>query len=111
MTTVTPGEIKVVRNAGMPIFRNPQRFGDLYVQLLVEFPKTLTSRAKQGLAKFLPGPAINISPSVEEPSEELPLMDIDPDVERARRQQQSSEETQGVSEEGSYEPDKECRTQ
>jgi DnaJ-class molecular chaperone len=37
----SPGDVLVVRNKGMPIFGETDRFGDLYVKIKCEFPRKL----------------------------------------------------------------------
>jgi len=37
--TITPNEAKTVKGKGMPFFKNPTHFGNLYIHFRVIFPK------------------------------------------------------------------------
>lgn len=55
---VKPGDIKTVEELGMPIFRTPYRFGNLFINFEVEFPSPHSFSAKQvaTLRSILPQP-------------------------------------------------------
>jgi curved DNA-binding protein len=42
-----PGQVFRLAGRGMPILRNPQRFGDLYVKLKIALPKQLTDQQRK----------------------------------------------------------------
>ena len=48
---VKPGELKTIKECGMPFFNSPFRFGNLYVQFNVNFPDKVTEDQKAQLVK------------------------------------------------------------
>jgi DnaJ family protein A protein 2 len=42
-----PGDIKGIKEEGMPMQKHPSTKGHLYIELDIEFPKMLTSNVKQ----------------------------------------------------------------
>ena len=50
---VRPGDMKVLRGQGMPSYRHHE-MGDLYVNLSVKFPDSLSEEQLQALEKALP---------------------------------------------------------
>jgi len=55
---VKPGDIKAIREEGMPMLKNPYMRGSLYIEFDVEFPSpgSLTNEQIQILKKTLPSP-------------------------------------------------------
>jgi len=53
---ITPGEVRMLANEGMPIHKRPMENGNLYIQFTIEFPKpgTLNPTQIQQLEKVLP---------------------------------------------------------
>ena len=53
---VKPGDIRTVEDLGMPIMQTPYKFGNLFIHLEVEFPRTIELGAghKELLAAVLP---------------------------------------------------------
>lgn len=90
---ITPGEIRVIPNEGMPIHKRPFEKGNLIIQFNVEFPKPgqLSPKQIEQLEKLLPGrrPAPKITDSMEEV--ELTKMTEQQRRESARRQARGGE--------------------
>lgn len=78
------GDIKSIRNEGMPIYKNPTEKGRLIVQFNVNFPKSIPPAAVPKLEACLPPRAEIIVP---DDAEEVTLNDFDPKS-HSRRQQQ-----------------------
>mmetsp|Transcript_6847 Transcript_6847/g.12428 ORF Transcript_6847/g.12428 Transcript_6847/m.12428 type:complete len:437 (+) Transcript_6847:1278-2588(+) len=55
---VKPGDVKTVEELGMPIFRTPYRFGNLFVYFEVDFPlpQSFTDEQQSTLRTILPPP-------------------------------------------------------
>lgn len=53
---VKPDTGKVIVGEGFPSRRNPSQKGDLYIQFIIDFPDTLSSRQKEILKEVLPCP-------------------------------------------------------
>lgn len=49
--------MKAVKGEGMPTYKNPFAFGNLFLILNIEFPDGLSPEQQEGLRKHLPGPA------------------------------------------------------
>jgi len=66
---ITPGEVKVVPNEGMPKHKSPFERGNLYIQFTIEFPKPgfLKDKQIQELEKVLPPrrPAAKVTDDME----------------------------------------------
>jgi len=48
---IKPGELKTVKECGMPFFNSPFRFGNLYIQFNISFPEKVTEDQKTQLKK------------------------------------------------------------
>lgn len=48
---VKPGDLKTVKECGMPFFTSPFRFGNLFIQFNVVFPKKVSEDQKNQLAQ------------------------------------------------------------
>ena len=62
---ITPGDIKTVKELGLPKFSSPWEFGNLFIQFDVEFPSSgsLSSKAMAALQKALPpSPNMDLEP-------------------------------------------------
>lgn len=46
------GKILRIKNAGMPLLKNPSKFGSLYIKVFVEIPKSINREEKLILEKF-----------------------------------------------------------
>jgi len=88
---IQPGEKRKVLQKGMPILNKPDKFGDLYIELTVVLPTTLTKDQIANLQKILP-----YKPVVEKPEYiKCNLQKVLPHEEREkqyRQQQQQREE-------------------
>lgn len=49
-----PGDVKCVRNEGMPIYKNPTEKGRLVIQFSVNFPKSIPAPVIPQLERCLP---------------------------------------------------------
>lgn len=49
--------MKAVKGEGMPTYKNPFAFGNLFLILNIEFPEGLSPEQQEGLRKHLPAPA------------------------------------------------------
>jgi len=98
-TVVKPGDFKALKDEGMPIWKNPYVFGNLYIQFDVEFPlpQQLTDAKLKELERTLPGDRVQAKPEVnakamvdEGPEvEDVKLIDVDMDVEKRRFAQEA----------------------
>jgi DnaJ homolog subfamily A member 2 len=95
-----PGDVKAVRDEGMPQHKNPFVRGNLYIEFDVEFPKpnSIAENTRKLLAKILPESEIkdmdmdaNHTDADGHGPEECHLEDVDIDVERQRFAQQQRE--------------------
>jgi DnaJ-class molecular chaperone len=50
-----PGQLFRLVGKGMPVLRQPNTFGNLYVRVKVELPKTLTSTQREMFEKLRKG--------------------------------------------------------
>ena len=100
---VRPGDVKAIMHEGMPQKHNPYVKGNLYIELDVVFPQSLTPGKKEQLLKVLGAPAVEKAPvvkrkevkqnedgmevetEVEDVPEEVTLVDVDMEQERANR--------------------------
>jgi len=48
---IKPGELKTVKECGMPFFNSPYRFGNLYIQFNIKFPEKVSEEQKTQLSK------------------------------------------------------------
>jgi len=83
---IKPGDIKAIRNEGMPIYKNPTEKGRLVIQFSVNFPKSIPSTVIPQLEHCLPPRHQCIIP---DDAEEVVLMEFDAKA-HARRQQQQA---------------------
>ena len=51
---IKPGDIKTVKECGMPFFEHPTKYGNLYIKFNIIFPKTLGEKQKQALQQLFP---------------------------------------------------------
>jgi DnaJ family protein A protein 2 len=65
---IKPGELKTVRECGMPFFESPFRFGNLFINFNIIFPDKLDSSQRDTLFKVFNGHKIN---QVTEKTEEV----------------------------------------
>lgn len=58
-TVIKPGDFRIIKDEGMPQYRNPTQHGNLYIEFDVTFPAPgqLNAKAKAELRKLLPAPA------------------------------------------------------
>ena len=50
---VKPGDLKTVKECGMPFFNSPFRFGNLFIQFNILFPTKISEDQKTQLTKVL----------------------------------------------------------
>jgi len=48
-----PGEIIILPNKGMPVYKEDGKYGDLFVHVTVEFPYVLTNDEIESVKKLL----------------------------------------------------------
>lgn len=48
---IKPGELRTVKECGMPFFNSPYRFGNMYVQFNIVFPEKVSEEQKTQLSK------------------------------------------------------------
>jgi DnaJ family protein A protein 2 len=66
-TIIKPGELKTVRECGLPFFESPFRFGNLFVNFNIVFPDKLDCNQRDTLFKTLNGHKLNqVTEKVEE---------------------------------------------
>jgi DnaJ family protein A protein 2 len=87
---VQPGEKRKVVNQGMPVLNKPDKFGDLYIELTVLLPTTLTKEQVTNLQKILPYKPVPVKPEYVKCN----LQKVLPHEEREKqyKQQQQKEE-------------------
>lgn len=88
-----PGDVKSIRNEGMPMAKNPQDKGQLFIEFQVEFPKPeqLEENVRKLLRKVLPAPETKDMDTLPEDHEEVTLVDVDIDAERRKYETQQKE--------------------
>lgn len=57
---IKPGILKTVHDCGMPFFESPYRFGNLYINFNIIFPKSLSEEQKKGLKLLFPSMGMEI---------------------------------------------------
>ncbi len=85
---VKPGDVKAIKDEGMPYPKNPYVRGTLFVEFDVQFPVpgSITAAHKQQLAAVLPQPAPLAAPAGE--SEDVTLVDVDLEQEKKKQAEQ-----------------------
>lgn len=78
--------IKVIRNEGMPIYRNPFEKGNLYVRFTIDYPEkySITPEQLRQIETFLPPRPVFVMPAGEH-VEEVNWFDFDPDTDEDQR--------------------------
>jgi DnaJ family protein A protein 2 len=69
--------MKAVKDQGMPTYKNPFIYGNLFLILTIQFPDTLTAETQQALRKVLP-PSLNPAVKSGSDHEEHIVTEIDP---------------------------------
>merc|ERR1712137_186125 len=91
---IKPGDVKAIRDEGMPEHKNPYNRGNMYVEFKIKFPEKseLGPKASEWLPKVLP-PAEekNAMDNLPDEYEEFVLEDVDIDAERRRFEQAHKE--------------------
>ena len=111
-TVYKPGDIKAVLGEGMPQKSNPYVKGNLYIELDVTFPASLTDATKAELVTVLGAPAVLKAPVVkrketrvdddgmevetivDDVPEEARLVNVDMEAERASRHAEQQQREQ-----------------
>lgn len=76
---------KCVVGEGMPVFKNSMSKGNLFIEIEILFPKTISAADAKALQKVLPGPEKKITES--EDAEVHFLEDVDPKASAAQTEQ------------------------
>lgn len=91
---VRPGDVKAIKDEGMPQKHNPYVRGSLYVDFDVVFPAELTEASKKVLKSVLPPPPADAGSDAmsDAQPEEVTLQTVDIEAEKRKFQQQEREE-------------------
>ena len=54
---IKPDDLKTIPEKGLPFYKQPYKFGNLFVKFTVVFPDSLPAAALAPLKAALPGPA------------------------------------------------------
>jgi DnaJ family protein A protein 2 len=127
---IRPGDVKAVMNEGMPQKSNPYVKGNLYIELDVQFPDSLTPAKRAELLRVLGAPAVERAPvvkrkevkqnedgmdvetEVDDVPEEVTLTEVDMEAERAARAVEGQQrEAYEEDEEGGRRGQPGCRAQ
>jgi len=100
-TITKPGDFKVVRDEGMPHKKNHFVRGSLYIEFIIDFPKsgTLSAKSKAALVKILPPPEKEREPEKMEdvpPRKEGDEEDGEQETETSRPVQDASAQAEEV---------------
>ena len=71
---IKPGILKCVSDLGMPFYDNPVRFGNLYLNFNIVFPKSLSDKQKNDLNDLFPNSDMEVD-DIDNISEKYPLSD------------------------------------
>lgn len=113
---VRPGDLKCIRDEGMPYEKNPYQKGGLYIEFKIIFPPngSIDAGKQQLLSRILPPPPAPMEVHGEGEPEDVQLVDVDIEKERQKFAEQKAEQRQRAS----YEQDDEqeargpgCRAQ
>jgi DnaJ family protein A protein 2 len=97
-TVVKPGDFKALKDEGMPMWKNPYIFGNMYIQFDIEFPlpQQLTEAKLRELERTLPGDRVQAKPDPAAKAmdegheiEDVALIDVDMDIEKRRFAQEA----------------------
>jgi len=96
VTVVKPGDFKVIREEGMPIFKRSSK-GDLYVEFDVEFPKTIPLQSHKALKKLLPSSRPDLEDKdISNTEDRVHLDDVDIASEKRKFEQQKKRSCRSV---------------
>jgi len=97
---ITPGEVRVITNEGMPKYKAPFEKGNLYITFNVEFPKPgfLKDKQLQELEKLLP--PRRPAPKVTEEMEEVQLTKVTQNDQRSKPTGRRPQEPEDEDDEG-----------
>jgi len=68
---------KCVKGEGLPVFKHPMMKGNLFIEIEIDFPESISQDAAATLRKALPGPSMDIDQESDE-HEHHTLSDMDP---------------------------------
>jgi DnaJ family protein A protein 2 len=102
-TVVKPGDVKALKDEGMPMWKNPYVFGNMYIEFEIEFPlpQQLSDAKLKELERTLPGDRSQPKPEKiaasamddgEREIEDVKLVDVDMEVESRRFAQEAHQE-------------------
>lgn len=101
---VKPGDVKAIKEEGMPQKSNPYVRGNLYIDFEVSFPdsKQLSDATKKVLRSVLPTPPADQSNEAmsDSPPEEVTLVTVDFEAEKRKFEAQQREAYEEEEEEG-----------
>jgi DnaJ homolog subfamily A member 2 len=105
---VRPGDLKLLRDEGMPYEKNPYTKGGLYIEFKIIFPenKILDAPKIQALKAILPAPAPQPQITGEGEPEDVNLIDVDIEKERQKFAEQKAEQRAKASYEQDEEPER-----
>lgn len=83
---VKPGDVKAIKDEGMPQKNNPYVRGSLYIEFDVDFPKQMSDATKKVLQSVLPAPTPDQSNSTmsDAQPEEVTLVTVDFEQEKRK---------------------------
>lgn len=89
---ITPGEVKCVKGKGMPVHKQPGKFGDLVIEFNVTFPESLTEEQIAKLKACLPPPAATAAKPSDDDTEECYLSRTPLDEMRKQMEKEAEED-------------------
>lgn len=93
------GDIKVVANEGMPIYKNPFEKGQMFLKFTVEFPESIDPSVIPDLEKCLPPRPAFVMP-VGEHVEEVSMSDYDANARSGRKKNSAAYNSDSEDEDG-----------
>eukprot|EP00471_Norrisiella_sphaerica_P002994 CAMPEP_0184482816 /NCGR_PEP_ID=MMETSP0113_2-20130426/4407_1 /TAXON_ID=91329 /ORGANISM="Norrisiella sphaerica, Strain BC52" /LENGTH=184 /DNA_ID=CAMNT_0026862805 /DNA_START=762 /DNA_END=1316 /DNA_ORIENTATION=+ len=103
-----PGDVKAVLEEGMPIYKDPFKFGNLYIEFVVEFPETVSPELIQALKRISGAPSRLILP---QGAQEVKLVSFNEESEMKKFQQFEKNAQPDSCEEDPSEERGGCKTQ
>eukprot|EP00466_Bigelowiella_natans_P007568 jgi/Bigna1/92986/estExt_fgenesh1_pm.C_1300007 len=110
-TVYRPGDVKAIMGEGMPVYRDPFTFGNLYIELQVVFPEKIPQEALKILARFFPVPSRIPTPS---DAQEVKLVNVDLEAQKRKFKQiedLKNRSRQAYDDDEQSDTNQNCRTQ
>ena len=103
---VKPGDVKAIKEEGMPHRNNPYSKGNLYIEFDVTFPTTVSDASKKVLKSVLPPPLADPAASAmtDGQPEEVTLVTVDFEQEKKRFRHEQEREQQEEEDEDDFLP-------